>query len=210
VKAQRGDDGDNRSKSERILNAFFASSGFLFFAPLRETASLPFVQVGPAQKIHRMSPDNHFSMHPILTASLFMAFAFALTGCAKPLAVAFDQVCTTENNEKYISVEGYLKTGVTVLCSSHGGTRTCGLELFDKPDGQSKISVDIQEGTGKSQMEALPKNYSSDDLKIRAQDGSAITARDRVRIIGTAATDTGAGSSSLNVCYINVAKVEKL
>ncbi len=157
-----------------------------------------------------MNPGNNLSTRSIITASLFLTCIFALNGCAKPVAVAFDQVCTKENNEQYISVEGYLRTGVTVLCSSHGGKRTCGLELFDKPDGQSKISVDIEEGTGKSQMEALPKNYSSEDLKIRAQDGSMIGTRDRVRIIGTAATDTGAGSSSLTVCYINVAKIEKL
>jgi hypothetical protein len=157
-----------------------------------------------------MKPAKHFSKRPIFTASLFLACAFALSGCAKPVAVAFDQVCTKENNDKYISVEGYLKTGVTVLCSSHGGTRTCGLELLDKPDGQSKISVDIEEGTGKSQMEALPKNYGSDDLKIRAQDGSMVSTRDRVRIIGTASTDTGAGNSSLTVCFVKVAKIEKL
>ena len=32
---------------------------------------------------------------------------------------------------------------------------------------------------------------------------------DRVRIIGTAKTDAGAGDSSLNVCYVNVNKIEK-
>ena len=139
-----------------------------------------------------------------------MLFLTGLAGCTKPVPVALDQVCQKENDNQYISVEGYLRTGVTVLCSSRGGTRTCGLELADKPDGTGPISVYVEEGTGRSQMEPLPKSYSNDDLKLRTKDGQTITTQDKVRIIGTAKTTTDAVNSSYTICFIDVTKIEKL
>ncbi|HEY0544210.1 MAG TPA: hypothetical protein VGC91_02345 [Pyrinomonadaceae bacterium] len=143
-----------------------------------------------------------------LSLFVLLLCLLALDGCAKPVPVAFNQVCQKENDNKYISVEGYLRTGVTVLCSSRGGTRTCGIELAEKPDGESKINVYVEEGTGKSQMEPLPKSYSDENLKLRTTDGQTVGAQDRVRIIGTAKTATDA-SSSYTVCYIDVNKIEK-
>ena len=154
---------------------------------------------------------NLKSLKPLRGALwLLLPAVFSFGGCAKPVAVEFSKVCQKENDDKYISVEGYLRTGVTVLCSSRNGTRTCGLELTDKPDGQAKISVDVEEGTGKSQMEPLPKSYDKESLKVRTQDGSAVGPQQRVRIIGTAKTATDAINSSLTVCYITVNKIEKL
>lgn len=142
--------------------------------------------------------------------SLLLAAAFVTGGCAKPVATEFSKVCQKENDSKYISVEGYLRTGASVLCSSRNGTRTCGLELSDKPDGASKISADVEEGTGKSQMEPLPRSYSKENLKVRTEDSSIIGPQDRVRIIGTAKTSTDAVNSSITVCYITVDRIEKL
>ena len=138
-----------------------------------------------------------------------MLFLTSLMGCTKPVPVAFNQVCQKENDNRYISVEGYLRTGVTVLCSSRNGTRACGLELADKPDGNSSVSVYVEEGAGNSQMQPLPKSYSPDDLKLRAKDGQTIGAQDRVRIVGTAKTTTDAVNSSYTICYIDVTKIEK-
>jgi hypothetical protein len=140
---------------------------------------------------------------------LVMIASAGLGGCTKPVPVQFAQVCQNENDNKYVSVEGYLRAGVTVLCSSRDGTKTCSLELSDKPDGESKINVDVEEGTGKSQMEPLPKSYAKDSLKIYVQDGSVIGPKDRVRVIGTARTATDAVNSSLTVCYIKINKIEK-
>jgi hypothetical protein len=139
-----------------------------------------------------------------------LALSFSMTGCTKPIPVDFGQVCTAENDNKYISVEGYLRTGASVLCSSHDGTRACGLELTDKPDGGSTINAYVEEGTGNSQMEPLPKGYSDDNLKIRTQDGSLVAPRERVRIMGIAKTATGIINSATNtVCFIDVDSIEK-
>ena len=146
----------------------------------------------------------------ITTLSLLLLAVLGINGCTKPVAIEFGKVCQKENDNKYISVEGYLRTGVSVLCSSRGGTRTCGLELSDKPDGQAKISVDVEEGTGKSQMEPLPKSYSKENLKVHTHDGSTVGPQDRVRITGTAKTATDAVNSSITVCYLSADKIEKL
>lgn len=143
-----------------------------------------------------------------LSLFILLLSLLAFNGCAKPVPVAFSQVCQKESDNKYISVEGYLRTGVTVLCSSRGGTRTCGIELAEKPEGDSKISVYVVEGTGKSQMSPLPTSYSDENLKLRTADGQTVGSKDRVRIIGTAKTTTDA-NSSYTVCYIDVNKIEK-
>lgn len=132
-----------------------------------------------------------------------------MNGCAKPVPVEFSQVCQKDNDKKYISVEGYVRTGVSVLCSSTSGKRTCGLELSDKPDGESKISVYIEEGDGKSQMEPLPKSYGKDSLKLHTSDGGIAGPQDRVRLTGTSNTSTDA-AGSYTVCFIDISKIEKL
>lgn len=134
---------------------------------------------------------------------------FSLIGCAKPVPLAFNGVCQIENNNKYISVEGYLRTGASVLCSSREGTSTCGLELLEKLEGENKISVYLEEGTGNSQMEPLPKSYSRDDLKIHTRDGQTLGPQDRVRIVGNARIGGDTNNPSYTICYIDVNKIEK-
>jgi hypothetical protein len=149
-------------------------------------------------------------MKRIRAVTLFSTLCLSgISGCTKPVPVEFGQVCQSENDKKYISVEGYLRTGVSVLCSTRNGTRTCGLELTDKPDGENKISVYIEEGTGKSQMEPLPKNYGKDSLKLHTSDGRVAGPQDRVRVIGKSSTATDATNASYTVCYIDVDKIEK-
>jgi hypothetical protein len=138
-----------------------------------------------------------------------MSGIFGFTGCTKPTPTEFGQVCQKENDKKYISVEGYLRTGASVLCSTRNGTRTCGLELSDKLDGESKISVYVEEGTGAGQMEPLPKSYGKDSLKVHAADGSTLGPKDRVRLVGKATTATDAVNASYTICFIDVDKIEK-
>lgn len=138
-----------------------------------------------------------------------MLCPFVLVSCTKPVPVVFNNACQKEYDKVYVSVEGYLTTGTSVLCSSQDGTRSCGLELVESPDGTNKISVYLEEGTGTSQMEPLPKNYSKEDLKIRDSDGRALGARDRVRVIGIAKSTNEVVGSSYTVCYINVEEIER-
>lgn len=140
---------------------------------------------------------------------VLMLCSFELISCTKPVPVAFDNACQKEYDNIYVSIEGFLSTGTSVLCSSRDGTRTCGLNLVDSPDGTNKISVYLEEGTGKSQMEPLPKNYGKENLKIRDSDGQVLGARDRVRVTGIAKNTNDVVGSSYVVCYINVQEIER-
>lgn len=134
---------------------------------------------------------------------------FGIVSCAKPVPVAFSNACQKENDNIYVSVEGYLSTGTSLFCSSQDGTRTCGLELLDSPDGTNKISVYVEEGIGNSQMEALPKNYSKENLKVRDINGQVVGAKDRIRVVGIARNGNDGADSSFSVCYINVEEIER-
>jgi hypothetical protein len=140
---------------------------------------------------------------------LVLSCAVGFAGCAKPTPVEFGSLCQKDNDQKYISVEGYLGAGITVLCSTHGSVRACGLELYDKPGSTSKISAYIEEGTGDNEMEPPARNYTKDSLKIRTNDGQLVTPQDKVRITGTAKTATDANGSH-SVCFVNVNKIQKL
>ncbi len=140
---------------------------------------------------------------------LILLCGVGFAGCAKPTPLEFGSVCQKDNDQKYVSVEGYLGAGVTVLCSTHGSVRACGLELYDKPGSTSKISAYIEEGTGDNEMEPPTRNYTKDSLKIRTDGGQLVTPQDKVRITGTAKTATDA-NGSYSVCFIDVKKIEKL
>jgi hypothetical protein len=81
--------------------------------------------------------------------------------------------------------------------------------LTDKPDSESKLNVYVEVGTGKSQMDQLPKNYGKDDLRVRDKDGRMFGAQDRVRILGVAKNGDAVVNNSYTVCYMNVQKIER-
>jgi len=156
-----------------------------------------------------MKPKNYMSARAMLALIILPLWSLGFVGCAKPVPVTFDNLCKKENNNLSISIEGYLTTGTSVLCSSRDGKRTCGLELLDTPDGTNKVNAYVEEGTGKSQMEPLPKSYSKDDLRLHDNEGKVFGPQDRVRVIGIAKSDGDGANASYVICYVNVVKIER-
>jgi hypothetical protein len=156
-----------------------------------------------------MNRQAYSTRKKFFTRILLLLCTSYLTSCGKPVFVDISNACKNGNNNQYIAVEGYLRTGTTVLCSSREGTRSCGLELTDKPDGDSKLDVYVEVGTGKSQMDQLPKNYGKNDLRIRDKDGRALSAQDRVRVLGVAKHGDAVVNNSYAICYVNVQKIER-
>jgi hypothetical protein len=158
------------------------------------------------QVMKRKSQVTNNKSTPLI---VLLLCSIGLVSCTKPVPIAFTNACQKENDNLYISVEGYLSTGTSLLCSSRDGTRACGLELLDSLDGKNKISVYLEEGTGNSQMEALPKNYSNENLKVHDINGQVLGAKDRLRVIGIAKNGNVGADSTFSVCYINVEKIER-
>jgi hypothetical protein len=125
---------------------------------------------------------------------------------AAPTKVAYKDICTAENDNKLIRIEGYLGLGVV---AQRDGDPTTGepywhVQLAKKPGGEGDVSVFLYEGDGKNQMKPVPDQYSPDDLKVKATNGKPVGPDDRVRIVGEANTGDG-------VCYIDpVEKIRKL
>lgn len=156
-----------------------------------------------------MKQTSHMTKTTLCARLIFTLVLFGLNSCAKPVPVQVNSACQREHNNLYVSIEGYLSTGASVLCSSADGTRACGLELSDTPGGTARINVYVEEGTGKSQMEPLPKLYSKESLKVRADNGHVLGSKDRVRIIGIAKNGTEVANSSATICYVDVEKIEQ-
>ena len=115
---------------------------------------------------------------------LLAALSGLMLGCssAPPPAtpMTFATWNTKENDQKQISLEGYVRLPAAALVSD-----TMLLELHEKPEGKSS-SVDFSTriGSGKNQVEKPPKDYSDKDLKLHANDGSLVGPQDKVRISG--------------------------
>ena len=138
-------------------------------------------------------------------ATLLTLAALALAACSAEPAepVAFAEVCAAGTDKKTVVTEGYLRPGVSIMCSNTGGGPvTCGLSLFDPQGGERKISAYVEQGTGASEVEKPASGYKQGDLKLRADDGSLVGPQDRLRV-------TGRVTNGNNVCFLNVSKIEK-
>jgi len=120
------------------------------------------------------------NLRTLVTASL----ACAILGCSSPPPPAtpktFANFNTQENNDKQISLEGYLRMPVAAMVSD-----TMLVDLFEKPDGKDKpVPVQLRIGSSANCVEKPPKNYSDKDFKVHANDGSLVSPDQKVRVSG--------------------------
>lgn len=113
----------------------------------------------------------------------FLAVLTGLTvGCssAPPPAtpMTFDNWKDKANDQKQISLEGYVRLPAAALVSD-----TMLLELHEKPEGKDRYAdFSTRIGSGKNQVEKPPKDYTDKDLKLHANDGSLVGPKDKVRV----------------------------
>lgn len=105
-------------------------------------------------------------------------------GCTSPPPPAtpqtFGNFNTKANHEKQISLEGYLRLPTIAMVSD-----TMLLDLLENSDGKGKnVPVSVRIGSAANQVEKPPKDYTSKDLKVHANDGSLIEANQKVRVSG--------------------------
>ena len=144
-------------------------------------------------------------------ALIFVVLSMASAGCGEYTGTPteFAQVCNTANDKKMIETQGFLTTGVSVLCSSRGGTETCGLSLKQNPSDEKGISADVETGSGANTMDKLGSGYKKEDLKIRDKAGNAVTPNDKVKVTGEIMAVPNSLNPQETVCVIKVKKIEK-
>jgi hypothetical protein len=144
----------------------------------------------------------------LLCGALGSAMACSRTPEPEGTAVEYGKVCALENNGKRVNSEGYLGLGSSIFCSGKSGDVTCRLDFKEQPDSKRDITAYVTEGTGANQMEKVPDNYKSTDLKLRADDSSMISPSDRVKISGDVIS-MNVGPNGENSCSITVKKIER-
>jgi hypothetical protein len=138
--------------------------------------------------------------HVLRTGLLAAALAGLLAGCGSaPQMLAIDQACAADKDGTAVAIEGVVNADTAINCSSYGGDYRCNVDLVGHA-GQ-KAGLDVLVGNGNDAMDEPPSNYSTDDLRIRAHDGSAVHVGDRVRAAGKISTGPG-------VCFVTVDQLD--
>jgi hypothetical protein len=121
-----------------------------------------------------------------------------LAGCGPaepPPVMSIAEACAPENNDKAVSVVGYIQADFMVFC-----TDSCTLDFAETPDGDSPLSPYITVGTGANQMRELPDDFKPEDIQVSAQDGTVLSAGDRMQLSGTITVNE-------SVCLMEVTQV---
>ena len=121
---------------------------------------------------------------------------------ANAVHVKYSELCQKENNDKVVSVDGYLAmNSLMVSCTGEGASQRCTLNLGLKPGSMDGHSASVAVGGGPNQMDALPDKYQAEDLHLHTADGKLLGPRDRVRLIAKM-------SVSDNLCWIEVLEIQ--
>ena len=125
--------------------------------------------------------------------------------CSEPepgTPVEFSKACVPENEKKIIEVSGYLRPGVSVFCSKHGGRMECGYTFVETAEARKGFSAEIELGSGANTVDKLKSGYRREDVRIRDSTGNVINPAEKVRL-------TGKMNVAPNVCFLQVTKIER-
>lgn len=139
-----------------------------------------------------------------LQHSILLSVAVAsLCGCREGAkAVSFADVCREENHA-LVALEGYMR--LPVLMEERvleQGTRQ--LLLVEKENGTGGfLPIMAQDSKTKepNRIAELPLSYTYKDLRIYTEDGSTVSASERLRVTGEVVKD-------LNSCVLKVQRIE--
>ena len=141
-----------------------------------------------------------------LSAILILVTAAFISGCSKTaVPVEIGQVCTPDNEKKYIVTEGYLSDRGSIFCSNiGGGSVKCGLDVIAATNGTKIFGADVVQGSGADEIEKLESGYKSGDVKVHDNAGNIIKFSDKLKLTGQMSI-----TPDLSVCFMTVDKIEK-
>ena len=140
---------------------------------------------------------------------LILASMILLAGCTKDaIPVELSNVCSINNEKKYISTSGFLDDKGGVFCSSIGGRMDCGFTVMASPGSDRVFSADIEQGSGANEVEKLDRGYKKEDIKIHDNTGAILKPSDKVNLTGEMSIAPAAPGGQ-GVCFMKVDKIEK-
>lgn len=143
-----------------------------------------------------------------------LLIAVALVACSESATtVEFAEVCKTENDGKTLATTGYLHAPFATLCRStqlrNSTATTCSFDLRDKPDGEIRLSLNIEVGSGENRV---------DQARLEAKQGAAavidsgrrfLSDKAQVRVTGGLHAVPNSLKPEETICWLDVDKIER-
>lgn len=142
-----------------------------------------------------------------------LAAAFALAACGDSTPnFEFAKACAKELDGKTIATTGYLRAPFAGLCRTpRGGTgpKTCSFDLRDKPEGEARLSLNVEAGSGPNRVDEAKLAAKQGAAAIAASDGKFLAERAHIRVTGVLRTVPNSLKPEETICWIDVAKIER-
>lgn len=152
---------------------------------------------------------------------IISVFVFSCSTAENVAKIEYGQVCTVANNNKTVSVDGFLNVADKVPCMNMlNPKRDCAFKLMDKVNiTGNEIIVYLQEGNGNNQVDTPDSGkeklslkptqvFTRDEVKFRLNDGTLITPQADIATLVTATGKVNFNESD-KLCSIMLTKVEK-
>lgn len=144
--------------------------------------------------------------------SLFIAAALAACGDSTT-TVAFAEVCKKELDGKTLATTGYFQAPFTALCRSTqrraATATTCSFDLRDKPDGELRVSLNIEVGTGANRVDEAKLKAKQGAAAVSDASGKALAEKVRVRVTGALHAVPNSLKPEETICWLDVDKIER-
>jgi hypothetical protein len=137
-----------------------------------------------------------------------------LAGCGDGTpTVEFAKACAKEHDGKTIATTGYLRAPFEGLCRKAArqgaSTTTCSFDLRDKPDGEARLSINVEIGAGANRVDEAKLKAKQGAAAIAASDGKFLAEKAQVRVTGALHAVPNALKSEETICWLDVAKIER-
>jgi len=143
-----------------------------------------------------------------------LALLLAAAGCSESATtVEFAKACAKELDGKTIATTGVLHAPFATLCRSatrnNVATTTCSFDLRDKPDGEVRLSLNIEIGSGESRVDKARLEAKQGAASVRDSDGKYLADKAQVRVTGALHALPNSLRSDETICWLDVDKIER-
>ena len=147
-------------------------------------------------------------------AALLLLAPLALAGCGdSATTVEFAKVCAKELDGKSIMTTGYLQAPFATLCRATarrgGSATTCSFDLRDKPDGEVRVSLNIEVGSGENRVDEAKLKAKQGAAAIAGKDGKFLADKAQVRVTGALHAVPNSLKPEETICWLDVDAIER-
>jgi hypothetical protein len=143
-----------------------------------------------------------------------LALLLAAAGCSESATtVEFAKVCTKELDGKTVRTTGYLRAPFAALCRTatkqNAATTVCSFDLRDRPDGEVRLSINIEVGSGESRVDEARLKDRLGAASVRDSDGRFLADKAQVRVTGALHALPNSLRSDETICWLDVDRIER-